>query len=33
MQASIALTKMAGIAFNISPALPVDVFDKLTVGL
>ena len=33
MQASIALTKMTGIGFNTSPAMPVDEFDKLTVGL
>ena len=33
MKASIALTKITGIAFNTSPAVPVDVFDKLTVGL
>jgi uncharacterized protein with GYD domain len=33
MKASVALTKMTGIAFNTSPALPVDEFDKLTIGL
>jgi uncharacterized protein with GYD domain len=33
MKVSIALTKMTGIGFNTSPAVPVDAFDKLTVGL
>jgi uncharacterized protein with GYD domain len=33
MKASVALTKMTGIGFNTSPAVPVDVFDKLTKGL
>ena len=29
MQASIALAKLTGIGFTTSPAVPVDVFDKL----
>jgi uncharacterized protein with GYD domain len=29
MQASIALTKLTNIGFTTSPAVPVDVFDKL----
>jgi uncharacterized protein with GYD domain len=29
MQASMALTKLTGIAFSTSPAVTVDVFDKL----
>jgi uncharacterized protein with GYD domain len=29
MQASIALTKLTAIGFTTSPAVPVDVFDKL----
>ncbi|MGD0653673.1 MAG: GYD domain-containing protein [Thermoguttaceae bacterium] len=33
MKASIALTKMSGIAFNTSPILPVEEFDKLTAKL
>jgi len=33
MKASVALTKMTGIGFTTSPAMPVDEFDKLTVGL
>ena len=33
MKASVALTKMTGIAFNTSPAVPVEMFDKLTAKL
>jgi uncharacterized protein with GYD domain len=32
MKASVALTKLTGIGFTTSPAVPVDVFDKLTAG-
>jgi len=32
-KASIALTKMTGIAFSTCPAIPVDQFDKITVKL
>jgi uncharacterized protein with GYD domain len=33
MKASVALTKLTGIGFTTSPAVPVDVFDKLAAGL
>jgi uncharacterized protein with GYD domain len=33
MKASVALTKLTGIGFTTSPAVPVDVFDKLMTGL
>jgi uncharacterized protein with GYD domain len=33
MKASVALTKLTGIGFTTSPAVPVDVFDKLMAGL
>lgn len=32
-KASIALTKMTGIAFSTCPAIPVDQFDKITAKL
>jgi len=32
-KASIALTKMTGIAFSTSPAIPVEQFDKITARL
>jgi uncharacterized protein with GYD domain len=33
LKASVALSKLTGIAFTTEPALPVDQFDKLTAGL
>ena len=33
VKVSISLNKLTGIGFNTSPAMPVEEFDKLTVGL
>jgi len=33
VRASIALTKLTGIAFSTNPAIPVDQFDKITATL
>ncbi len=33
MKASVALTKLTGIGFTTSPAVPVNVFDKMMAGL
>ncbi|HEY4760030.1 MAG TPA: GYD domain-containing protein [Thermoguttaceae bacterium] len=32
MKASVGLTKLTGIGFSTSPAVPVDVFDKIMAG-